>query len=163
MRQRPRLRPIEQEEIGHLYRTGNFTQKSLAEKYGVSRPTILKIIKRYRGSDYSRPKIPREKLERYLLDNPNATYQEMADAFSSSIGSIQRFLYSYKIKLRDIPERTQHITYHKSALENYFAAHPDSTGRAAAKFFKGRDDTFYKAMKRYGLKIPRTQRNKNTP
>lgn len=159
--QRPRLTPIEREEIGLLYRTGDFTQKSLAERYGVSRPTILKIIKRFRGADYSRPKIPREKLECYLLDNPNATCQEMADAFSSNIHSIRGYLSSYKIKLRNIPERTHHITYHKSALENYFVAHPESTGRAAAKFFKGRDDTFYKAMKRYGLKIPRMQKNKN--
>ncbi|MBP9692461.1 MAG: hypothetical protein KBD90_03920 [Alphaproteobacteria bacterium] len=163
MRQRIRLTPIDREEIARLYRTGDFTQKSLSERYGVSRLTIIKILKRFRSSDYSRPKIPREKLERYLLDNPNATCQEMADAFSSNVNSIRTYIHSYKIKLRNIPGRTQQIKYHKSALENYFAAHPESTGRAAAKFFKGRDENLYKAMKRYGLKIPRMQRNKNTP
>ncbi len=52
MHKRIRLTPIDRKEIWLLYHTGKFTQKSLSDKYRVSRQTISKILKRCRGQEF---------------------------------------------------------------------------------------------------------------
>jgi hypothetical protein len=106
-------------------------------------------------------KYPAEALRRYLSDHPNASYQEIAQVFSGTIGGVKTALYYNNIKLRSIPERKSRTKYPRALVESYFASHPESTVREAAQFFKGTENALYNAMKSYGFKAPRMQRNKN--
>lgn len=108
-------------------------------------------------------KYPAEALKRYISDHPSAPYEEIAQAFSGTIEGVKTALHRHNIKLRSITERKGQSKYHKVLVESYFASHPESTIREAAKFLNGTEDALYKAMKRYGLETPRMQKNKKTP
>lgn len=102
-------------------------------------------------------KYPPEALKRYLLENPRATYEEIAKAFSGVVGGVEKALHRYKIKMKSIPGRGDIRTtsrYRKEELESYFASHPETNAKQTAKFFNGTEDALYKAAKRYGLTIP---------
>ena len=107
-------------------------------------------------------KYPAEALKRYVSDHPSAPYAEIAQAFSGTIEGVKTALHRHNIKLRSIPERNGCFKYHKLLVEAYFASHPESTIREAAKFLNGTEDALYKAMKRHGLKMP-VKRSRGRP
>lgn len=53
MHKRIRLTPLDRQEIWRLYSSGTWQVKALAEKFGVSRPTLYKVIQRARLQEFA--------------------------------------------------------------------------------------------------------------
>ena len=99
------------------------------------------------------PKYPREDLKRYVMEHPEASFKQIAQAFSGNEHGIKTAFVRHRIRFSDNPQfiKNKPTKYTKAALEAYFAEHPCATYAEAALFFKGSQGGVNSAMKRYGL------------
>ena len=92
----------------------------------------------------------KERLEIYLRDHPEATYQEISAALGRSKSSIKSVFDRYGIPYKWSPE----MKYVREKLSAYLDAHPEATYKDLTRVFGGTKSGVYVALKRYGLRHP---------
>ena len=101
-----------------------------------------------------------EKLKSYLLEHPNMTREEIAEAFSGTLSGLTTVLNRHQIKLKSIPGRVFPYKCSKEDLETHLSAYPEAQAKEIAKFFNISIGTVRVSARRYGISLPKISRSR---
>ena len=147
---RPFVPALTQEALqGYLSTHSETTQEDMCLYFKMRKRDLRKHL-----THYGLPCPPyismKERLEVYLRDHPEATYEEIAAALGRSRDSIKSVFDRHDIPYKWSPE----VKYVREKLSAYLDAHPEATYKDLTRVFGGTKGGVYAALKRYGLRYP---------